>query len=590
MTPRLFSVSAFRFSLPADPSTAVGKWSRGATFGKKVQDGVEMDFTPEFLGRMVDFVAARGNELSICQDHKSIYVATTGQPAPSLGFFHGLAVFDNGKLVKHWAFDGAAPPPGTDENGTPRDGLYCRLGRLTPLGLDPLQGLANYSSLSPCFKQDAAHEDGSPAKVALYDFAATSMPFQAATPIVFHGGPEKLITMARDGEGSPLSVGDAVYAGGSRGVVSSISGTKITVSFPGGKTSSWDEDDREVLKIRERAFGASEKTTTMANPTRADLEAGIRGDEETKRKMEAAIPYLERGEKAPGEPNLSLDNARRTLRAVEQTIANKRAALARMSATPGARRRFSQGAATMDPTQMAAHFGWTPEDDDKAKLDKVMAKMAEAPAEPFAGKETPEEEKAEEEAKKAMSALVGAPVANFRSLSVHVNAGKLVPVSEVTQLRTEIQTMSAQLTSARDEKVAEVAGAYVAQQIADGRADAKAKDALVRTFSAAAIAAHKPGADRAAIDKAGVDAVEPFLLAKGTLTLGTRITANGNPIGKTEKPPTDLAQADPDEVQAAFVAKANEIKARDKVTFAIAADKVRAEAPEIFAAYRALRR
>lgn len=162
---------------------AIGKWSRGATFGHKPRG--DIDFTPESLAAMVDHVAERGDKVSICQDHKSAFVATTGQPAPSLGFFYALAVLSDGKLVKHWAFDNGDAPAGVDDQGQPRDGLYCRLGEITPLGADPLQGLANYSSLSPMFLTNVADEHGKQVPIYLVDFAATSSPYQADCAIQF---------------------------------------------------------------------------------------------------------------------------------------------------------------------------------------------------------------------------------------------------------------------------------------------------------------------------------------------------------------------------------------------------------------------
>lgn len=199
MSVTAFSIPAFRFSLDVAPGqnlgAAIGKWSRGATYGDKSAKGDGLVFTPEILSRMVDNVAARGDKISICADHKSAYVATTGQPAPSLGFFYALAVFADGQMVKHWAFDGGAPPAAVDDSGQPRDGLYCRLGEITPLGLDPIHGLANYGFLSPMFQPDGKREDGAEVGYSLIDFGATSTPFQAGCPIQFSNG---VHTMARD--------------------------------------------------------------------------------------------------------------------------------------------------------------------------------------------------------------------------------------------------------------------------------------------------------------------------------------------------------------------------------------------------------
>jgi flagellar basal body rod protein FlgB len=173
----LFSVPSFRFSV-GDLSSAVGKWSRVATFGAKSKDGAEMVFDASTLGQMVANSATRGDKIAICQDHLSAYVAQTGQPAPALGYFTALAVVAAGKVVKAWNGQPEA-------SGLP-DGLYALLGEVTPRGLDPKDGLANYAFLSPMFTMDGSTEDGRSVGPTLYDVAATNTPFQSGTEIQFH--------------------------------------------------------------------------------------------------------------------------------------------------------------------------------------------------------------------------------------------------------------------------------------------------------------------------------------------------------------------------------------------------------------------
>jgi hypothetical protein len=195
-----FTVPAFRFKLlpdaPAafdasDPvqvterlKSAVGKWSRGMTMGYKARAKIE--FNAPLLSSLVDVVRQRGDRVSICQDHKSAFVAQTGQPAPSLGYFYALAVFEAGRLVDHWAYDNGPAPEATDESGQPRDGLYCRLGEITPLGFDMNQGLACYSGLSPTFETNAEVESGEKVPIFLIDFAATSAGYQGGCALNFH--------------------------------------------------------------------------------------------------------------------------------------------------------------------------------------------------------------------------------------------------------------------------------------------------------------------------------------------------------------------------------------------------------------------
>lgn len=167
---------------------AIGKWSRGATFGYKGAKGTGLDFNVRTLGQMVENARRRGDKISICQDHLSILGPPVGKSAPSLGFFYALALFDNGTLIDHWSCDGGSPPEADGYDGETRNGLYCRLGEITPLGFDVKEGLANYGFLSPTFPPPdiATDEAGNPVGYTLIDFAATSAPFQSGCPIEFH--------------------------------------------------------------------------------------------------------------------------------------------------------------------------------------------------------------------------------------------------------------------------------------------------------------------------------------------------------------------------------------------------------------------
>lgn len=185
MTTRLFSLDAYRFAVP-DLDKAIGKWSRAGTYGDKSAKGDGLVFDVSALSSFIANAQARNDEIAIDQDHKTAFVESTGQPAPSLGFFHAMALFKNGELVKHWARDGQPPPDGTGYSDEKRDGLYFRLGRITPLGYDPKEGLANYAGLSLLFSEDGRAEDDTPIGPALICVAATSSPFLAGTPIQFH--------------------------------------------------------------------------------------------------------------------------------------------------------------------------------------------------------------------------------------------------------------------------------------------------------------------------------------------------------------------------------------------------------------------
>lgn len=172
MTARLFSIPAFRFAV----DTAIGKWSRIATFGEKEKDGARMTFNADTLGEMVTNAERRGDPIAICADHASAYPET--KDAPALGFFGALAVVAGGQVVKSW--NGAPDASGLG------DGLYGRLDQITPRGADPLHGLVNYKSLSPMFVTDGADEAGNAIGFNLFDVAATNTPFQSGCAIQFH--------------------------------------------------------------------------------------------------------------------------------------------------------------------------------------------------------------------------------------------------------------------------------------------------------------------------------------------------------------------------------------------------------------------
>ena len=199
----------------------------------------------------------------------------------------------------------------------------------------------------------------------------------------------------------------------------------------------------------------------------------------------------------------------------------------------------------------------------------------------------PEDEK---QAKMEMARTFGVTGAlTWHEALTHLQA-KTAPAAELATLRAQVQTMGAQLVAVRDEKIADTASAYVAQQIADGRADAKATVALVQTFSRAAADAYgKAGATREAVAKAGADAIEPFLLVKGTLTLGQRLTAGGHPIGKPTMPVTSFAADTPEDVEGAVAKKAREAMSKDKtMTFGAATRAVLASDQVLAAQYRSL--
>jgi hypothetical protein len=197
--------------------------------------------------------------------------------------------------------------------------------------------------------------------------------------------------------------------------------------------------------------------------------------------------------------------------------------------------------------------------------------------------EDDEEKAAKAEMSKQFS--ISGPL-TFRALATHL-AAKMVPAQEMAALKGELQTMSAELAANKAEKLATLATSYVEQQITDGRADPKATAALIQTFSRAA-----GDAPRATAAEAGAAAIEPFLLTKGALTLGKRLTVAGHPIGKPVTM-TSFEADSPDKIEQTIVAKAKELQAKEPTkyaTFSAASRAVLKADPELAAQYRALGR
>ncbi len=258
--PRLFYHPAFRFSI-GDLSTAIGKWSRIATFGAKSKDGSEMVFDAKSLGQMVANAEARGDKIAICQDHLSAYIAQTGQPAPALGYFTALALVEGGAVVQAWNGEPAA---------TLDDGLYAMLGEITPRGLDPRDGLVNYAFLSPMFSNKATDEAGNGIGFALYDVAATNTPFQAGTEIQFTGGPSPTA------KGSPMD-------------------EEMSKRF------GFEPDDDDKKKEEKMSKFWADHDAKMAKMAAAESAAGaavMAGDDKADEKMSAKMSVLEASNKA----------------------------------------------------------------------------------------------------------------------------------------------------------------------------------------------------------------------------------------------------------------------------------------------------
>lgn len=184
MISRLFSINAWCFAI--GPPT-VGKWDRFTSYGPKVKDGEESLFNDENLGQMVDNFANRKNDLAMCYDHQSAYVAENGQPAPALAWYNALALVVDGKVLNFATHDPSVVE--LDPTGL-ENGVYGYRSEVTPLG-EKL--LPNYRFVSPMFTDQGADEEGNQIGYDILDVAATNTPFQDGVGLTFHKG---VITMA----------------------------------------------------------------------------------------------------------------------------------------------------------------------------------------------------------------------------------------------------------------------------------------------------------------------------------------------------------------------------------------------------------
>jgi len=171
---RVFSVNAWRFSI------SIGKWDRFTSWGTKIKDGAESVFDEKNLGQILENFSKRKNDIAMCYDHQSAYVAENGQPAPALAFYNALALVVDGKVAKFATHDPSVSPP--DPTGL-ENGIYGYRNELTPLG-EKL--LPNYKYLSPMFTNEGADEAGNSIGYDLIDVAATNTPFQDAVGLTFH--------------------------------------------------------------------------------------------------------------------------------------------------------------------------------------------------------------------------------------------------------------------------------------------------------------------------------------------------------------------------------------------------------------------
>lgn len=188
------------------------------------------------------------------------------------------------------------------------------------------------------------------------------------------------------------------------------------------------------------------------------------------------------------------------------------------------------------------------------------------------------DEKMEEEARASLAALVGLkPGARLSQVAAAVKA-KMVPLTTVAKERTEHAELRQRVEALEGDKHKQCAVAFVDKAIADGRTMGEKRPHLVGEY----VKAEKKKSG------SGPAALEPQLYAKGTFTVGRRLTVHGNPVGAPQRPASSFAQDAPEDIRAQYAAKIDEIMKTDKVDYREATARAKTRAPELYAAFAAL--
>jgi len=184
--------NTFRGLEPYAKGLGVGKWDRFMTYGRKIQEGIPFDFTPETFCQIVDNFSRVYSMRRLGMDYR--HDATQPQkpgPEQNLAYYSGLAVIWDGKVIKLWDhFPDRVPPDPKQllldlQQNFPRNqtiesvgGLWGYKCEVTPLGE---QALPNCEQLSPLFSKDDHDEYGNPIGYNLLNVSAVGVAFQNGT-------------------------------------------------------------------------------------------------------------------------------------------------------------------------------------------------------------------------------------------------------------------------------------------------------------------------------------------------------------------------------------------------------------------------
>lgn len=497
-------------ALGADGLVRTYVWDRICVPGRNVKDGEETVFDANTCTQMVRNFARRGDPIMIDWNHQSSFAHENGQPAPALGFYGALAAIFGGRVVAcefARGVDGSAPA-GLE------DGLWGLRTEVTKMGQELLPG---FKLLSPTFTPDGTDQQGNPIGYQLLAVAATNTPWQAGTQLTMEIGSAQTMS---------VSVGADVYT--DRGVIGKIvrrEGDAVFVEWPGRPAKQYDLYDfydgglgKVYLKDNVSMSGGK----TM-NPKQL-AAAKIVGLDATSNAKAVRAAYVARFE---GE----------AAKAMEEDAYNYEEAAKRMEEEAQA---YEDAAFEEEEGGESPHVVMR-------KMAAKFRKLAKLEDPPFGGKESPEEEAAEDRARgmeadgkddeKAMEAAKPQLQAMARRLGVTVRSGAsakqlfeaisaaAVPAS---QIGTMVQDQVKRAMMERDKETA--------------RADAKRR---AQSLVDAAVAGGYPEANRqsllsfATTDYEGAVAMCRTFIGEGepSAQLFSRMTEGGAPIGGEPRNP-----------------------------------------------------
>jgi hypothetical protein len=153
-----------------------------------------------------------------------------------------------------------------------------------------------------------------------------------------------------------------------------------------------------------------------------------------------------------------------------------------------------------------------------------------------------------------------------------------VPKTELAALKTEIAELKTRDAKREADEREAATIVFAKQAIADRAWDPDDEAGLVAFCRAS------PDAARAAVERNKKQKTWDKVIAM------QRLTVSGNPVGKSESEPLNLAGDDPDVIEKRIDEAAKKIEVEEKVSYAVAMSRVKQKHPDLYAAFAALRR